>query len=109
MEGLVKSEVDAFIKEFPETLQKFVKENFHFLYKEKGILYFIPPSTEEGREFMTANKEFFLMKSSLLPKMKKVFNIENAVIVKDSAELVFFKKAVEICNVKKIEFQVKGL
>ena len=103
MEVITPEQKKAFVESFPEDLQAFVNEGFKLLYVENGVLSFTPPT---DKEFMTANKEYFLMKSSLLPKFKASIGVENAVVVKDP-QAEFLAKAIELMQAKKVEIVLK--
>lgn len=104
MEVIPTEKREAFASLFPEEIREFVLSGFKFHLIQEGKIFFTPPS---DKEFMIQHKEHFLMKGSLLPKMKEVFGIEEAVVVKDE-KAFFLEKVLELATPKEIVVRIES-
>ena len=104
MEVISLDKKEAFASLFPKDLRDFVLNGFKFFIIQDSKVFFSPA---KDKEFMIKHKEYFLMKGSLLPKMKEVFNVEEAVVVKDE-KAFFLEKVIEIAAPKEIIVRVES-
>ena len=104
MEIVSEKKKEVFASLFPEELRDFVLNGFKFFIIQDNKVFFSPA---KDKEFMLQNKEHFLMKGSLLPKMKEAFGVEEAIVVKDE-KVFFLEKVIELASPKEIVVRVES-